>query len=320
VLALDADAAGQMATLRGLDVARQVFDQRAVPVPTARGLVRYESQLDADIRILALPDDRDPDEVIRADPAQWERLVAQAQPIIEYVFAATARQHDIRTPRGKSEAVQELAPLIREVTDHVRQAHYVQRLGRRLEIDDRAIWDVLRQARPAAAPSGKEGPAPRASRLSESRLEPYILALILGQPELLWQSDLHDEDFQQVAYRQVFHALDEYLRDHETMDLDALRGLVDPSLHETVEQLTDFSTHEPQISSYELAKSLKVAVLRLRRRNAIDENTRLHFVLIETPTDERRAFGDVHKRLSEQLIQIDRALAEARFASPRDGG
>ena len=305
VLALDADAAGQMATLRGLDVARQVFDKRAVPVPTARGLVRYVSQLDADIRILTLPDDMDPDEVIRAAPAQWEQLVTQAQPVIEYVFSATAARHDIAAPRGKSAAVQELAPLIREIADRVQQAHYVQRLARLLEIDTRAIWDVVRRARPpVSTPQRAAGPAPR----SESRLEEYILARLLDRPDLLWQGDLRDEDFQDPAYRQVFQALDEYLREHEILDRDAWRAELDPALHETAEQLEDLLAQEPQMPSQELAESLRIATLRLRRRNILAENARLQFVLADAPPDEQRDLREVAKHLSERLKQIDEAL------------
>ncbi len=305
VLAMDADAAGQMATLRGLDVARQVFDQRAVPVPTARGLVRYVSQMDADIRILALPGDQDPDEVIRADPAQWAQLVAGAQPVIEYVFAAAAARHDITAPRGKAAAVQELAPLIREIVDRVQQAHYVQRLARLLEIDARAIWDVIRQVKPPAAPAPAAQPVPRAS---ESRLEEYILVRLLDRPELLWESDLGAEEFQDPIYRQLFQSLDDYMREHELLDREAWRAGLDPILLEPVAHLEHVLAQEPPTSSQELTESLATATLRLRRRNVLAENARLQFVLADAPADEQRELGKAVRRLSERLKQIDEAL------------
>src|SRR5437667_2527041 len=60
VLALDSDAAGDEAVLRGLDVARQVYTDAQVPVPLPQGLVRLESRLGADILIAALPRGMDP--------------------------------------------------------------------------------------------------------------------------------------------------------------------------------------------------------------------------------------------------------------------
>ena len=76
VLALDADTAGDEATLRGLSVAREVMDRVPVPVPTWRGLVHFEYRLDADLRILSLPRGEDPDEVHAAQ----RRRVAPAGP------------------------------------------------------------------------------------------------------------------------------------------------------------------------------------------------------------------------------------------------
>jgi DNA primase len=104
VLALDSDAAGGQATLRGLDVARSVVDRKVVPVPTARGLVRFEDRLAADIRIAALPPDRDPDEVILKDPADWTRLIEEAKPVMDYYFQALTADLDLTTARGKAEA------------------------------------------------------------------------------------------------------------------------------------------------------------------------------------------------------------------------
>src|SRR5207253_5681583 len=54
VLALDSDAAGDDAVLRGLDVARQVYTDARVPVALPQGLVRLESRLGADMLIAAL--------------------------------------------------------------------------------------------------------------------------------------------------------------------------------------------------------------------------------------------------------------------------
>ncbi len=69
ILALDADAAGSQATLRGLDVARDTLDREAEPVFNSRGLVRYEGRLDADLRIVSLPEGLDPDEIVLDQPA-----------------------------------------------------------------------------------------------------------------------------------------------------------------------------------------------------------------------------------------------------------
>jgi DNA primase len=60
VLALDPDTAGDKATLRGLQIARQALDREQDPVFDARGLLGYEARLQADIRVTTLPPGMDP--------------------------------------------------------------------------------------------------------------------------------------------------------------------------------------------------------------------------------------------------------------------
>ena len=74
VLALDADSAGQNATMRSLEVARQTLQ------------ADYSGRLALDIRVLQLPGSKDPDDLIRADAARWPQLVTDATPVADYVI------------------------------------------------------------------------------------------------------------------------------------------------------------------------------------------------------------------------------------------
>ena len=73
ILAMDSDAAGVKATLRGLEVARQTLEREGEVQFDARGLLRQEGRLQADIRVSTLPPGMDPDDVVNQDPAAWER-------------------------------------------------------------------------------------------------------------------------------------------------------------------------------------------------------------------------------------------------------
>ena len=67
VMALDPDAAGIKATLRGLEVARESLDRSDDLVFDARGLLHNEARLQADLRVGTLPDELDPDEIVLRD-------------------------------------------------------------------------------------------------------------------------------------------------------------------------------------------------------------------------------------------------------------
>src|SRR5512135_2495198 len=86
VLALDPDAAGQKAILSGMEAARQSLDRTDELRFDARGLLRHEARLQADLRVASLPDGLDPDEIVQRDPEQWKDLIENAQPIVIHVM------------------------------------------------------------------------------------------------------------------------------------------------------------------------------------------------------------------------------------------
>jgi DNA primase len=209
VLALDPDAAGEEATLRGIEVAREAFDRSAVPVPTWQGLVRYHSALDASIRILELPRGVDPDELVRRDAAEWRALVAAARPVTDYLFDAVTGRLDLSRSKDKSRAVERLLPVVREIGDPVQQAHYLQRLSRLVQVDERTLAGAVarvRNRRPENSPAEHvTEPAPATFR---DVLEEYLVALLLTQPALRARiSELQPERFESAAAREMLSNL-----------------------------------------------------------------------------------------------------------------
>ena len=222
-LALDPDAAGDHATLRGLEAARQSLEREWEPVISPTGLVRQESRLKAQLRIVALPDGLDPDELAYKDVDLWRQVIAQAWPIVDYYLAIVGREEDLSTGHGKAKAVERMAPLIAEIANPVERGHYIQTLARLVQADERLIAaqvatlgrgaDLARQdAKPTAQPhsprlgetrtssnaaDSSPGAARRpgvalqgsAYRTPSSGLEEYILGWLLLRPELLASLD-----------------------------------------------------------------------------------------------------------------------------------
>ena len=141
VLAMDSDEAGSAANLRGVQV---------VAAATARGATQSSSgrsKQPLDIRVLALPQGKDPDELIRADPEAWPKAVESAKPVVDHLLAVTSAALDLTQPLQRSQLVNEVLPVIAEVEDPVLQAHYLQRLSRL----SRTSEDALRREMPRRA-------------------------------------------------------------------------------------------------------------------------------------------------------------------------
>jgi len=142
ILALDPDAAGQKATLRGLEVAREALDHNTDPVFDARGLLHHESRLQADLRVSTLPDELDPDEIVLRDPNEWEQIIKTAKPIIYHVLDSLTSGRDLDDPKVKSSIAVQILPLVKDISNPVERDAYRQQIARVLKVDERALLDL----------------------------------------------------------------------------------------------------------------------------------------------------------------------------------
>ena len=149
ILALDPDTAGDKATMRGLQVARQAMDREAEPVFDARGLLAYETRLQADIRVTTLPEGMDPDEVVKRDPAEWQRILENAKPVVIHVMETLAAGRNVNDPKTKSELAGQVMPLINEVPDPIEREAYRQQLARLIKVDERLLVRGESTSRPS---------------------------------------------------------------------------------------------------------------------------------------------------------------------------
>jgi DNA primase len=219
IMALDADAAGQQATLRSLESSWQVFQTQLAG--QARGTTLFQRQEIPDLKVMVLPEGQDPDEVIRRSPEEWARRIENSIPLFEYLLPALAAQVDIATPQGKAWVAQQLRGFIFAVPEPIQQDHYFQMLSAYLKVSEETLRaSIGRPAHQAGPPrhgrnqrgqvAARREPAGAASDFADNhRVEDYCLARILQRPELLKEAIawLHPEYFKRLENREIFHRL-----------------------------------------------------------------------------------------------------------------
>ena len=244
VLALDADVAGEEATLRG------------------KAVLAYSN---AEANVIVLPPGKDPDEVISGDPALWQKLVQDAMPIVDFAFQAVIGKVDINRAKDKSLAVQKLLPSVDDIRDPVQQSHYLRKLARELRIEESAIRAALRELQ-----TGRRRPQlrrtagqPQPSRqLVSSPIEEYCLALLLKYPELRASAgELMAEHFEYTENREVFLAW------QHASQVSEVEGGLDSSLLEHLYYLVG-KNFPPTVRESERARhcDLVNCILRLQER------------------------------------------------------
>jgi DNA primase len=207
ILALDADAAGQSATWRALQQADESLRVGYKPVvgPNSRQQRSAPGRW-VKLRILALPNAKDPDELIRGDASAWPTLVREAVPVIDFVLRRLGSRHDLNTPQGKRAAAEEMLQVLVGIADPIEQDHFVNEVATLLATRPETIRGLLRRSRQPRAASPPAALPPTDARIDAE--DAYLLALLL---RLRQAPDLApapvDLEFIQSESRAVYHAL-----------------------------------------------------------------------------------------------------------------
>ncbi|MBE0686428.1 MAG: DNA primase [Anaerolineaceae bacterium] len=232
VLALDADAAGEKATLRGLEIARQALDHSEEISFNPRGLLRYEARLEADVRVTTIPQGMDPDEIVLRDPEEWRKIVESAKPIVLHVMETLASQKDLDDPKVKREISTRVLPLIEDIPNAVERDAYRQRLARLLKVDERALVGdgsarttstVRRRPKEQQAVEVEARPVAKTCEQLSRSLEKHCLRLLLQDPEWLNVLD-------RALQKNGLNRMD--VTDYEYVDFQILARLIMQSLEQ----------------------------------------------------------------------------------------
>ncbi len=328
VLALDPDEAGRKAILRGLDAARSLAadEQEQQPGFNPRGFLRLENSFGLDLRVVSLPEGQDPDELVLADAARWEDLLAGARPIVRYVMETLADEEDLDDPKAKAAIAQRVLPLIYEVVDAVERADYLQRLARLLGLSEEVL--LTYRPRQAAPRRRRAAPRPQTVRrgapvtpplrgMQPEALEAFILNALYAAEEVYWQVNQHlaevqclalqPEDFEQALHRQAFQLVQAALEQVTYDWREYLRLHADPFLAERIARWQQ--TPLESLSLRDLVQQTGRTVLQLRR------------LRVNRELEAKRALlqhGQVPlesiQELAARRARLDRALAEKEMS------
>lgn len=330
VMALDPDAAGIKATLRGLEVAREALDHTDDIVFDARGLIHHESRLQADLRVCTLPEGMDPDDIVRQDPAQWQTILSSSKPIITHVMETLSAGQDLDDPKTKSQIAAQVMPLIGDVPNAVERDAYRQQLARLLRVDERALTGVRvagqSQARRRRGSELKDVSLQTAStqalnRDSTQSLEQHCLKVLLNQPDIVYKVDrilqsfnlekISEKDFEDAQNQQISHLVLQSLAQEEVEPAVFIQEQMPEELTEFAQELSA-SLPGKAVLVEKIVEDLSRAVLLLRNRRIEVQLEQLRFIsenIGQVGNTENEQFNTRIIELVRMRGKIDQALA-----------
>jgi len=175
LLALDADAAGQEAMLKASSLARK---------------------RDTRLRVVPLPEGRDPAELIQGDgPAAMRAALEAAVPFESFRVERVLASGDHTSSEGKQRMIEELKPLFDDLADGAIRMELMQMVSSRLALKENVVEQLLASgAAPRAASGARAGAAGRGQSANGSGTrvpglsgredtERAFLALCIASPE-----------------------------------------------------------------------------------------------------------------------------------------
>jgi DNA primase len=334
VLALDPDTAGQRAVLRGLDAARSAMDKEGELGFDARGLLRNESRLQADLRVARMPDDLDPDEIVARNKEEWKTIIEDAKPIVTHVMETLASGQNINDPKVKNQIAAQVLPLIEDLPNPLERDTYRQALARMLKVDERALLATQAQGPRARRPRMGEKPPPVekstvvVSVSSGKAAEEYIIGVLFRKPELLYRLDrllqefgliaLTAEDFDYTDNQLLFKLIRESVEQDKTEHHDFVVEAMPESLQARSLELTREAEKAERLEEKQLEELLR-GVIKLRRVAAGENINQLRFLQEEAHRDgdlRASSYQDLvlqHTRLLRDLDQANRRMTMKRL-------
>ncbi|MCS7255200.1 MAG: DNA primase [Thermomicrobium sp.] len=283
LLALDADAAGRQATLRGLELLRTALADAERPVADPRQLVRFERTLGVELAVVVLPEGFDPDDLIRQDRPRWEAALARPVPLVDYYFDALLGSQPPAHPREAAALLERVAPLLLELGDPLQVDLYTRAVAHRLHLPEETVRRLLAsyRRRPVKSSSSTNGQQPGQRPLTT---EQQLIALLLRYPDAaaIFLEELDQDSLLDVRHREIVQALRSGVVGAET-------GWPD-ELTEYVAFLRERVAAQPDLPVPLARQALRDALRRLRRERH-DERLRslLSEVRVAEQTGDRAA-------------------------------
>jgi DNA primase len=177
VMVYDADAAGELATLRTLDI----FIEEGM-----------------NVRVASLPQGFDPDLFVRKNGIDnFRARIEDAKSLFDYKLNILKTRHNYKEAEGKARIASEMLPTVNKFKNAILKAEYTKKLAEELNVAECYVIDELKKVKGDLVYSGFNQPLNKRT-LNINPTEKLLIKLMLEENELINRIKEHLEpaDFQ----------------------------------------------------------------------------------------------------------------------------
>ena len=176
-LSFDTDDAGQSATMRGVDLA------------IASGL---------EVKIIAIPQGKDPADTIKENPKIWTQAVSSAKPVISHFLERSLKKFGSDHRGLRLDVTSKVLPYVALLNNEVDKAHWIGEISSFLGLKEDPILDEVRKLSKLGREVLIEDKRPKSEKMIPKTRKDLLEDRILGI--LAWRKDEFLEKLNEGSY------------------------------------------------------------------------------------------------------------------------
>lgn len=280
----DGDFAGQKAAIRGLEIL------------TEEGL---------EVKVVALPDGLDPDDVVKQFGAEgYRKLLTEAKLLIDFKLDIIRKAYDLATVDGKRKYVQNAIRVIRESSSPAEQEDLLKTVrdvsGTTLEALKRELYseEIKPQEKQVSENLYVENTGDKITIASR-----YVLASYLFNKDFAKETDITTIEFSLPVHKEIQDFILQKQKEKSTLRFNELYELLGEDCHEELSFLAGLETEENKkfdqaVYFFDCIKAIKTDKLSkdIERLTALFEQT--------TENEKRRTYAQEMARLLAEKSKL----------------
>ncbi|MDD2688553.1 MAG: DNA primase [Candidatus Omnitrophica bacterium] len=254
VIIYDPDMAGELATLRSLDI----FIEEEI-----------------DVKVVTLPKGFDPDSFTKQNGIEkLKDRIKHASNLFEYKLGILKSRYDIKEAEGKRDVVCEMLLTINKFKNSILKSEYIKRLSEELNIDEHYILEELNKVKDNRLHTVIHQAAPKkASNINP--VEKLLIKLMLEEKELIETIRQHLEpaDFQDEKTAKIVSIMFDLVGQGKNLEPNSLMNYFG---EEEISQIICESMFLPEVSDENKEKVVSDCISRLRGEKLRLKKQHLH--------------------------------------------
>lgn len=299
IITLDSDEAGVKATRRAIDIIRNTnLDLRVIDL----------SQVDGEDEI------HDVDDLIQKNPTLWRKISKESISAYEFLIRVALRKYDIDSASGRRKIIDELAPVIKNISHEVEKDFYLKQLSKNLNVTDSILSKDIDNfgSQKKLIKSNKNDQNDSTSSSPLEHIQEYLLFLLFNADEANIIEKARELRQFEFTYPQANLIIRELVNFNQKYSL----GSFSSSLSEDLKAILMEWCHLPQYSAEFLIsnwdKEWKKTISMFQQHQISRKIKQLNE---EISSIERNDEGDADSLIQEKMEEIAKLQAKLKLAT-----